>query len=101
MSGPVAARRLGTRKAVDRQLLIKASGPLAGLRTSVSLHGLTLLDVLKQYSAITDRGNTVIQQAIQKARHRRPDRHHGWRRPIADEVRGDRAAGERPVSSAP
>ncbi|HEY6481423.1 MAG TPA: nitrate- and nitrite sensing domain-containing protein, partial [Streptosporangiaceae bacterium] len=66
MSGPVAAGASELDK-VDTRLLIKASGQLAGLRTSVTSHGLTLLDALRQYSAITDLGNTVIQQEIQKA----------------------------------
>ncbi|HMH94406.1 MAG TPA: nitrate- and nitrite sensing domain-containing protein [Streptosporangiaceae bacterium] len=66
MSGPVAAGASELDK-VDTRLLIKAAGQLAGLRTSVTARGLTLMDALKQYSAITDLGNTVIQQEIQKA----------------------------------
>jgi signal transduction histidine kinase len=66
MSGPVAAGASELDR-VDTRLLIKAAGQLAGLRTSVTGHSLTLMDALKQYSAITDLGNTVIQQEIQKA----------------------------------
>jgi signal transduction histidine kinase len=66
MSGPVAAGASELDK-VDTQQLIKASAQLAGLRTSVTARGLTLLDAINQYSAIVNLGNTVIQQEIQKA----------------------------------